>query len=281
MNPAIETSQWRDAFVLHSSFVGYTGTSTPTNFPYPARTQLVNLQAPSTSFTPAAVAGSSIAQDSRYVNESSYLFNTGNPWQVIPHDGVPLSYIWDYLNTKPIAKVTNATPGQVAYTSFEADGTGHWNVPAGGRNTGNAFTGNNYYNLSNGNVSISGLNIVTSYVVSYWSNTNGSYSVSGTTKITQGKKINGWTYFEHTITGVTNVSVGGVDGGGGIDELRLFPANAQMSTYTYSPLLGITSECDVENRASYYHYDALGRLQYIQDQDGNIVKTYQYHYKGQ
>ena len=54
-----------------------------------------------------------------------------------------------------------------------------------------------------------------------------------------------------------------------------------MSTYTYTPLVGITSECDADNRINYYQYDALGRLKLIKDQDGNVVKTMTYHYRTQ
>jgi YD repeat-containing protein len=53
-----------------------------------------------------------------------------------------------------------------------------------------------------------------------------------------------------------------------------------MNSYTYSPLVGITSQCDADNRITYYFYDALGRLAWIKDQDKNIVKTVQYHFKG-
>jgi YD repeat-containing protein len=120
------------------------------------------------------------------------------------------------------------------------------------------------------------------YIVSYWSSTRSSYSVSGTTGTAQGKtiSINGatWTYFEHTITGTTSLII---SGSGDIDELRLYPSNAQMTTYTYNPLVGMTSQCDVDNRVSYYIYDALGRMKYIRDQDGNILKTIDYHYQGQ
>jgi YD repeat-containing protein len=63
--------------------------------------------------------------------------------------------------------------------------------------------------------------------------------------------------------------------------LRFYPQGAQMTTYTYTPLVGMSSECDVDNRISYYYYDALGRLRYAKDQDGNILKTIEYHYYGQ
>jgi hypothetical protein len=113
------------------------------------------------------------------------------------------------------------------------------------------------------------------YVVSYWSKTGTSYSVTGSASVVQGKTIRGWTYFEHTVRGTTTVTV---SGGGNIDELRLYPSTAQMTTYTYNPEVGISSQCDVGSRITYYFYDGLSRLRYVKDQDGNIIKTVEYHY---
>jgi hypothetical protein len=282
-NVPIETSQWKDLNLLHASYLRYDSSISPRGYAYPGRTKLINLQAPSGTFTSAAVSGNTIAKDSRYVDETYYSFVNGNPLQVLPRSGVTTSYIWDYLNTEPIARVTNAVQADIAYTSFEANGTGNWTVPAG-RDNSNAFTGSSSYNLSSGNITSSGLTSTTTYIVSYWSKTGNSYTVSGSTGYTQGKTIainsGNWTYFEHTVTGVTGVTVSG-SSGGDIDELRLYPATAQMTTYTYSPLLGVSSQCDVDNRVTYYYYDVLGRLRYVKDQDGNILKTLQYHYQGQ
>jgi hypothetical protein len=283
-NPTIETSDWFDAGLKHASFVQFTPSTVPAGYVYPGKTQLVNLQAPSTAFTTAAVSGSTIGKDSRYLDEDYYTFINGNPQQVTGHDGISTLYLWAYGNTRPIAKVANAAMGQIAYSSFEADEAGNWSYTGTATVDATAVTGAKSYNLSqpNGTISTSGLTASATYIVSYWSKTGSAYTVTGSTSTKQGKTVtlNGgnWTYFEHVVTGVTSVSV---SGGGSIDELRLYPQNAQMTTYTYSPLLGITTQCDVGNRATYYHYDALGRVQYIQDQDGNFVKTYQYHYQGQ
>jgi YD repeat-containing protein len=279
-DPAIEVSQWKNLNLKHASFTKYDTSVNPVGVAYPGRTQLINLQATSGSFTPAAVSGSSIAKDSRYLDETVYKFSTGNPQQVIPHDGVPNAYVWDYLNKEPIAKAVNATVDQIAYTSFEADGSGSWTIPSGTRDRANAITGTSSYNLSNGAISRSGLTSGNAYIVSYWSKTGSSYTVTGSTAAVQGKTINGWTYFEHTVTGTGSVVVSS-PGGGDIDELRLYPASAQMTTYCYMPLVGMTSSCDIDNRVTYYTYDALGRLSYIKDQDGNIIKTLEYHYMGQ
>ncbi len=275
----IEVSDWKDANFLHSSFTYYGYSSNPVGIPYPAKTQLVNLQAPSSSFTNSTVSGSTLTKDSRYLDESSYGFSAGTLAQVTTHDGLPVSYLWDYTLDKPIAKVSNATIDQVAYTSFEADGKGSWTFAGAPANDSTAPTGNKTYSLSLGAVSKSGLTSSNAYVISYWSN-NGSLTISGSA-INQGKTINmygtNWTFYEHTIGGITSVSLTGT---GKIDELRLYPSNAQMTTYTYSPLVGMTSSCDVDNRITYYFFDGLGRLNWIKDQDGNIIKTIKYHYTG-
>lgn len=67
---------------------------------------------------------------------------------------------------------------------------------------------------------------------------------------------------------------------GYIDELRLYPSNASMTTYTYEPLLGISSMCDSRNNIIYYDYDAMGRLQHTRDFDGNIVQKNVYVNQG-
>lgn len=64
-------------------------------------------------------------------------------------------------------------------------------------------------------------------------------------------------------------------------SLRARPENAGMLiyTYTYRPLVGVTSETDSNSITRYYEYDNLGRLLWVKDNDGNILKTYEYNYK--
>src|SRR6187402_1952229 len=138
---------------------------------------------------------------------------------------------------------------QVAYTSFESDGGGGWTLPSATRDATSAITGVKSYNLSNGACSRTGLTAANAYTVSYWSKTGASYTVTGSTAVKQGKTLNGWTYFEHMVTGTTSVSVSAANGG--IDELRLYPALARMTTYTYSPLIGMISQTDANSRHTY------------------------------
>jgi hypothetical protein len=61
-----------------------------------------------------------------------------------------------------------------------------------------------------------------------------------------------------------------------IDELRIHPATAQMTTYTYQKLNGKSSETDGLGRITFYEYDGLGRLHLVRNQEGHILqkKTY-------
>jgi YD repeat-containing protein len=55
--------------------------------------------------------------------------------------------------------------------------------------------------------------------------------------------------------------------------------NAQVTTYTYKPLVGIETITDPRGVKITYHYDAFGRLQWIEDENGKKIENYEYHYK--
>ncbi|WP_073403181.1 DUF5977 domain-containing protein [Mucilaginibacter sp. OK098] len=189
------------------------------------------------------------------------------------------SYLYDYNKEYVIAEVKNAPYTSVAYTSFEADGKGRWKYSGNNLPDNTAPTGKKSYALGSGNIYRDSLNATQNYVVSYWSK-NGAQSVNGSATSVQGYTYSGWTYFEHDITNPSGGTIT-VSGTGTIDELRLYPYNAQMTTYTYEPLVGITSQSDVGGKISYYEYDGSKRLLDIRDQSRNILKAYCYNYAGQ
>jgi YD repeat-containing protein len=204
----------------------------------------------------------------------------GNLTSVAKQGDLSHAYIWDYNYSYPVAEIS--TPfgsSSVAYTSFEADGLGNWIVPSTLRDNTYAFTGKQSYNLSNGAISIAqnGLDPTIWYTLSYWSK-NGMYQCPDASSVKTGSTINGWTYYEARVF-VSSSGTTSISGSGLIDEVRLYPEKAQMTTYTYAPLVGVTSSCDASNKVTYYEYDGFGRLKLIRDINGNILKTFKYQYQ--
>ena len=202
--------------------------------------------------------------------------NNGRMIKLQPKDGPTTVYLWGYKEQYLIAKIENAAYNDVAYTSFEDDyGGSNWtlNSLSGSVSTTNKRTGEKSFTLAAGSIAKTGLTSGKAYILSYWSQ-NGSLTL-GTLKT--GNKINGWTYYEHTFT--ASSSTLNISGNGkNIDDLCLYPVGALITTYTYKPLAGITSETDPSGRTIFYEYDNFGRLKRVKDEQGNILKEYRYHY---
>lgn len=56
-------------------------------------------------------------------------------------------------------------------------------------------------------------------------------------------------------------------------------ANAMITTYTYKPLVGVTSITDPRGYTTTYHYDNFNRLEFVRDAAGNILERTQYNYQ--
>lgn len=63
--------------------------------------------------------------------------------------------------------------------------------------------------------------------------------------------------------------------------LRTKLLNSLVTTYTFDPLIGITSQTDQNNISIYYNYDTNCRLSEILDNGGKFLKKYNYHYANQ
>jgi len=192
----------------------------------------------------------------------------------------PSAFVYDQNNSYLLAEVKNAATTDIAYSSFELNQAGNWTIGSASRNT-TGFSGTQSYALSGTNtLSKAGLNSAITYVVSYWTTNSSPFTIAGTIGgyPVKGVTLNGWTYYEHQVTGQTTVALTGT---GNIDEVRLYPNTAQMKTYTYSPLIGMTSSINEKNQVTFYEYDSFQRLLNIKDQYGNVVKHMSYHYQGQ
>jgi hypothetical protein len=244
--------------------------------------------------------------------------DSGNLLQYHKTNDIGVSYIWGYNGQYPIAKVTNATNNETFYTSFEGEEEDLKSFVNDDCVTTRAHSGKKSleYTLSDPSLSIwerryevfnlkpviddlpkkykySGWvysNGPRATVSLYFKKANGVYNSVGNATIAI---INKWTYVEgeyllpsaydgSTVTDIT-LWVYGSDTPGKIwfDDLRLYPADAQMTTYTYEPLVGMTSQTGPDNKIRTYKYDDFGRLEFVKDHNGDVINKYTYHYKGE
>jgi hypothetical protein len=197
---------------------------------------------------PESGVSTAFEPDTRYKPQMTFTYNAANNLtQQLRTFDMSKAYIWGYNNTLPIAEAVNAFMSEIFFTSFEENGT------PGPSHTGNKYFSGDYsldFTPPNNRV----------YKYSYWYRLGGVWKFSG----------------ELTYSGpivLTN--------GDAIDDLKLFPEGAQMTTYTYEPLVGITSQADIKNNVTYYEYDSFNRLKFIRDNDKNILKAFEYKYQQQ
>ncbi len=63
------------------------------------------------------------------------------------------------------------------------------------------------------------------------------------------------------------------------DKLRTALPKAMITSYTYKPLVGMTSKTDTRGVKENYTYDGMQRLQAVLDQLGQVTKAIDYHYR--
>jgi YD repeat-containing protein len=190
--------------------------------------------------------------------------------------GSKTSFIWGYNGQFPIAEARNASQNQISYTSFETNEKGGWTYSGAPVIAADSKTGRKYYNLGTGNItkSATGATTAAPYKLSLWvkrSSGTGTWTFMNKTE----NLTTAWQLVERTVTTAT-VTISG--SGIYVDELRLHPAGAQMTTYTYDPVNGITSSTDSRNRTTYYEYDGRARLKNIRNEDKHILEHYEYHF---
>lgn len=66
-----------------------------------------------------------------------------------------------------------------------------------------------------------------------------------------------------------------------IDDIRIYPEDAEVMSFNYDGRGQITSRTDQRGYTYSYRYDAFGRLVSEHDTDWNTLKRYEYHYKNQ
>lgn len=282
LTPIVEKTQWKvfgnSKYLLSGQFNTYLSFQ-----PLTRSIMAIESVMPLSDFEPSHVENGALVVDDRY--QMKALFDAydgkGNVQQRHLQDGVFYSYLWDYQYRYPVAEVVNAGMADVAHTSFETTERGNW-LFAGSPVldlSQSCPTGVNVYNLSGAAISKFNLSPSVIYVLSYWKKSDATVNVSGGDEISYrvGEVRKGWVRIEHQVK--VNTSVLLISGSGFIDELRLHPLSAQITTYTYKPFVGVTSAMDTNGNVQYFEYDGLGRLVVQRDKDRNIIKRYNYRYK--
>jgi len=200
----------------------------------------------------------------------------GNLIMLSKVDGASTSYFWGYNKKYPVAMAENAADTEIAYTSFETTEKGGWSYN-GTPVASNYITGKKGYHLGTGPVTKTGIaaSATNPYRVGFWAKRlygSGSVNVGGQT---ESLVTNVWKWVEKDITS-TSLTISGSSVV--IDELRLHPADAMMTSYTYEPLVGMTSKTDARGYTLTYFYDSANRLKTIRDEDDNVLETYEYNY---
>ncbi|RFM27667.1 hypothetical protein [Deminuibacter soli] len=243
-----------------------------TNYHYPQPATIYQLENASllNDYTASYVTGNGgLTFDSRYKVAVNFdLYDSDDHLvQYTPRNGAPVAMIWDYNGQLPVAEIKGAARNTTAYTSFEGTSNSVWTYNGtflhnGGATGQSSFQGTISKAVPAGN-----------YTVTAWALGGSGITVnsaSGIAVFTSGN----WTMYKWELSGVSNVTVSSNN----MDEVRLYPTGAQMTTYTYTPTIGITSLSGPTGDVNYYEYDTYQRLKLIKDQKGNVIKTFDYKY---
>lgn len=236
----------------------------------------------------------------------------GNILHVDPSNDLPVSYIWGYAQTKPIARFINANTFETGYTGFEhAEGngwskehlivedseahSGRYVAKVGLNNSTDQYGPTGLFNIDDFDSEFDDF-IVSVFVKSFSTSPylriqfNEDYSTSETVHCL-GTGV--WEVLQIEIKkediepytgtgGYIKVYVGNNSNSDCyFDDIAFKPAYSDLTTYTYAHLRGVTSKTASDHTTIYYEYDEFGRLKLLRDTDGNILEEYEYNYQPQ
>jgi hypothetical protein len=234
--------------------------------------------------------------------------NAGNVLQYHKTDGINVSYLWGHQNSFPVAEAQNATSNAIFFDSFE-EGQG-WDsnltqydasTAHNGKFSGKIekLTAGEQYSHSTKWLTVYSP-VPVKYKYSAWVYSNGpsvdlylfmkTSSESGYYTYVDNVRtttIGKWILLEKEFVvpaNITRLNIRIDNNGGGtvwFDDVRLHPDSAKVTTYTFDPIIGLTSSTDENNNSLLYEYDTFNRLKLVRDQDKKILKQYTYHYQNQ
>lgn len=180
----------------------------------------------------------------------------GNMLEQTGPGGLTTSFLWSSNSTQLIAEIRNASQRQVYFQNFEdqnlTDTTNEFSF-SGSRSK---FVAGKFSIQPDLLPAIDG-----DYVLTYWRKQGASP----------------WERIQKFILNYTAGSPIETDPvEGHIDEVRLTPTSAAMTSFCYLPFIGIQSRTDENDFPVFYAYDSLGRIQTTRDHTGSIRSHVQY-----
>lgn len=211
--------------------------------------------------------------------ESHYAAEIDTPLATFTnYQGVPASRDSHYPSTPDMTVQSRDSYGnpKTVYTMEDGYQTLVWN--SDGNKLCMKGHGNNsmyYYDFENNYTSPAGFNsdhchvgpfvlnctidFGVDYYCDYWLNTG-----------------SGWHYYKRTYPGGNIVLT--TQTGACIDQVRVYPALADVDSYTWDSKGNLRSIVDVRGKVFSYEYDNLGRLLRIKDTEGATIEDYDYRY---
>lgn len=258
----------------------------------------------------ADVAENFVYDSDNFIEENSFEWDQSNIIQFNKKYDNPIAYQWGYNNQYPIVEAKNAKYNDIFYTSFddepeiftwhpyEIDYTKSKSGKASLKSV-NSGTSAYYYFLPFIDIDNSE---ATTYKYSGWvynssgaahvyffykqDNSEDPYSTGWHAEYQSTAEINKWVYLQGEVTVPSTMKcifmrVDNRNGGTTwFDDIKFWIADAQMKTFTYEPLVGMTSSTDAANRTNTYEYDDFGRLKLVKDHNEDIVNKHVYHFRG-
>ena len=222
----------------------------------------------------------------------------GNPVDVRDNNLNLRSLHYGFMNMLPVAFISNALASQVVYSDFESNTGFEWTVSTSPIPTSAGWTGEKALQMSSA-MTLQRDNVdkgsATHYRVSCWVKAaaaatltlrvlNGSTLVTSVT-LSYSSPFNTWKYLEGQIAVTTAPALFKAQlitsAAISIDDIMLLPASATVTTKTYSPLVGVTSQTDDRGNSVVYAYDGLGPLSNTYDRNRNLVQFQEYQFQVQ
>lgn len=226
---------------------------------------------------------------------------------LVPGEDLYEAKIMDTSINQVVATISNARYEDVAYSSFEElpdqnhlsqHRFGNWRYDATYMKAFNTvsglskgLTGKYVYqlNASANSMLSDSLNAIP-YLLTFWayapSNAGLSVSCNAIGPLTPvlRRTVGQWKFYTVEFTPPSAKSLVEIYNQGGVnpvpaaylDEVRLHPVGAEMSSATYKPFLGVGSACDPYNEVMYFEYDAFGALKIERDINGNVKRKTEY-----